>query len=369
MSRKKQSTTTLMLGTLMLVVLAAASGCRPAPPPPEEIRPVRTIVVQPSPVTANNTYAGEVRPRYESSLGFRVAGKIAARLVNVGDSVKAGQVLARLDPKDLSLSEASSRALTSAQDAQLEVEKADLDRYKKLLDAGFIGGSEYERQLTKFKAAKAQLDSLQAQLRVASNQTAYAELRADHDGTITAIQAEAGQVVAAGQAVAMLAQSGDKEVAANVPEDQVQRIQVGQPAVVSLWSAGGKTYDGVVRELSSSADASTRTYAVRVTLPKTADSVRLGMTASVRFAIDGLPDAIQLPLTAMTEQAGIPGVWVVDPAASTVSFHSVTTSAVVGNQVLIGAGITPGDVVVTAGAPLLRAGQKVRLLDAAVASR
>jgi RND family efflux transporter MFP subunit len=365
-SKVWQAGTTLSLATLVSIGMA---GCRRPAAAVEEIRPVRTIVVQPTAVDAGNTYAGEVRPRYESSLSFRVAGKIATRLVNVGDTVKAGQVLARLDPKDLSLSEASSRAVASAQDAQLEVEKADLDRYKKLLDAGFIGGSEYERQLTKFKAAKAQAYSMHAQARVATNQTGYAELRADHDGTIVSIYGEAGQVVAAGQIVATLAQAGDREIAANVPEDQVRRIRVGQAAVVRLWSAGGKPYDGVVRELSSSADAATRTYAVRVTLPKTAEDVRLGMTASVAFAVDGVPDMIHVPLTAMTEQAGVPGVWVVEPAASTVSFHGVVSTGIVGNQVLIGGGLNPGDVVVTAGAPLLRAGQRVKLLEPAVARR
>lgn len=348
--------------------LLFAAGCHRPQSPIEDVRPVRTIVVQPTPVEAGLTYAGEVRPRYESSLGFRVAGKIAERRVNVGDEVKVGQVLARLDPRDLALSEASSRATVSAQDAQLEVEKADLARFRKLLDAGFIGNSEYERQLTKFKAAKAQLDSIQAQARVAANQTAYAELRADHDGTITAIQAEAGQVVTAGQVVAMLALSGDKEIAANVPEDQVQRIRVGQAATVSLWSAGGKRFDGLVRELSSSADAATRTYAVRVTLPKTADDVRLGMTASVRFALDGIPELIHLPLAAVTEQGGVPGVWVVDPAASTVAFRPIAGAGVADNQMLVGGGLKPGEIVVTAGAPLLRPGQKVRRLDA-VASR
>ena len=352
-----------------LILGMALCGCRPAPSANEEVRPVRTIVVSLSPVDANNTYAGEVRPRYESNLGFRVAGKIAERRVNVGDAVKTGQVIARLDPRDLALSEASSRATVSAQDAQLEVEKADLDRYRKLLDAGFIGRAEYERQLTRFKAAKAQLDSIQAQARVAANQTGYAELRADHDGVITAIDAEAGQVVAAGQIVARLAQAGDREVAANVPEDQVQRVRIGQAAKVSLWSAGDKTYDGVVRELSSSADAATRTYAVRVTLPKTAEDVRLGMTASVRFAVEGVPSLIHVPLPAMTEQGGAPGVWVVDPATSTVAFRPIASAGVVGNDVLIGQGLAPGDVVVTAGAPLLRPGQKVKPLDAAIARR
>lgn len=358
--------------SMLAILLGAATllgACGQPPAAPEEVRPVRTIVVTPGPVEAENVYAGEVRPRYESGLGFRVAGKLSARLINVGDTVKAGQVLARLDPKDLSLNEASSRANVAAQEAQFAVEKADLERYAKLLAQGFVSHAEYERQQTKFKAAEAQLASVRAQARVSANQTGYAELRADHDGTITAVEAETGQVVGAGQNVARLAWSGEMEIAVNVPENLIQDLRVGQPVQVSLWTADGKIYPARLRELSSNADAATRTYAVRIALDKTPGEMKLGMTANVRIPHDGLPDMVHLPLSAWVEHAGVQGVWVLDAKAGVVNFRALRPAGVTGNEILIAEGLQPGEVVVTAGAPLLTPGQKVKPLAAAVVAR
>ncbi len=349
-------------GLVLAAVLLAA--CSKSAPPAEEIRPVRLLAVQPAAVALQNTYAGEVRPRYESNLGFRVAGQIQQRLVNVGDGVKRGQVLARLDAKDLNLSEAGSRANLAALKAQLEVERADLERDRKLVAENVISQSAYDRQLSIYQAAQAQFEASQAVLRQSGNQVDYALLRADHDGTISAISAEAGQVVAAGQTVATLAWSGATEIAVNVPEDQVQRLSVGQSAQISLWSASGKTYAGTIREIAGSADPATRTYAVRVALSQASDDARYGMSASVRFDIAGLPQLIHIPLTALVEREGKSGVWVFDRTAGAVSFRPVVPVGAVGNEQLISAGLSAGDLVVTAGAPLLHPAQKVRPLNA-----
>lgn len=356
----------LSVAALLLASLSAA--CSKPPPPAEELRPVRTIVAQPGAAELNNVFAGDVRPRYQSDLGFRVAGKIEARLVNVGDRVKAGQLLARLDPKDLSLNEASSRASVSAQEAQFAVEKSDLERYRKLLEQGFISQAELDRQETKFKAAEAQLASVRAQSRVSSNQTGYAELRADHAGTIVAVEAEAGQVVAAGQVVIRLAQAGAIEVATDVPEQLVGGLKVGQPVTVSLWSAGEKTYPGKIRELSSSADAATRTYRLRVTVDPAPSEMKLGMTASVRIARSGLPELIHAPISALIEQGGKLGVWILDAEAGVVHFRPVQPATFSGNEVLLADGVKPGEQIVTAGASLLSEGRRVRPLPT-VASR
>lgn len=346
---------------LALAALTLA-GCHKAPPPPEEIRPVRTIVAQPGPADINNVFAGEVRPRYQSDLGFRVAGKIAARHVNVGDAVKAGQLLASLDPKDLSLNEASSRANVAAQEAQFAVEQADLERYRKLLAQHFVSQAEFDRQQTRYKAAEAQLESVRAQARVSSNQTAYAELRADHDGTIVAVSAEAGQVVAAGQVVVRLAQAGEIEIATDVPEQLVRELQVGQAVQVSLWTAGEQVFPGTVRELARSADAATRTYALRVSVAQPPPGMRLGMTASVRIPRAGLPDLIHVPISAIVEQQGKQGLWILDAGAGVVHFRAVQAAAFSGNEALLGAGVQAGEQIVTAGAKLLMEGQKVRPL-------
>ena len=357
-------------GFAVIVISAAAglSACGKPPAQAEEVRPVRTIVAQPAAVDLNNVLAGEVRPRYQSDLGFRVAGKISERLVNVGDEVRAGQLLARLDPKDLSLNEASSHASVLAQEAQFAVEKADLDRFAKLLEQGFVSKAEYDRQQTKFKAAQAQLESVRAQARVSSNQTGYAELRADHHGTVVSIAAEAGQVVSAGQVVMQLARDGEMEVATDVPEQLVDGLKVGQAMKVSLWVADGQNCDGILRELSSSADPATRTYRARIKIGNPPSGIRLGMTASVRIPRAGVPDLMHIPLTAFTERDGRQGLWILDPAASVVHFREAKAVAYSGNEALLASGVTPGEVVVTAGAALLKEGQKVYPL-ATVASR
>jgi multidrug efflux system membrane fusion protein len=354
-------------GLIALTALALLAACSEPPAAPEEIRAVRTLVVQPGPVEARNTYAGEVRPRYESNLGFRVAGKIEARLVNVGDRVRRGDLLMRLDARDLALTEASSRATVAAQDAQFAVEKADFERFEKLAATGFISAAEFDRQKTRYEAARAQLESVRAQARVSGNQTGYAELRADADGTITALDADAGQVVGAGQIVARLARSGTIEVAANVPELLVQRLKVGQPVEVMLWTSGDAVYPGRIRELAQSADPATRTYALRVSVDEPPARMQLGMTASIRIVDAAVPSLFHLPMSAWIESGGQQGVWIHDAASGSVVFRPLRLVGFEGNLALVGEGLAPGERVVTAGASLLRDGQKVRLLAEATA--
>ncbi|WP_273456054.1 efflux RND transporter periplasmic adaptor subunit [Nevskia ramosa] len=349
-----------------LIAALLLSACSKPPVVAEEVRSVRTIVAAPGAVDARNTYAGEVRPRYESNLGFRVTGKIDQRKVNVGDRVRKGQLLLQLDPADLALNEASSQATVTAQEAQFAVEKADLGRYRKLLDTGFISAAEFDRQQTRFAAAEAQLASVRAQARVSGNQTGYAQLHADADGVITAIDAEVGQVVAAGQTIVRLAQAGTMEVAANVPEQLLRTLKPDAPVTVMLWTDDGHEFPGRIRELASSADPATRTYALRVMVDKPPPEMQLGMTASIRIQGPKLPSLIHVPLTAYTEQKSVHGVWVFDEASSEVHFRPVRLSGFDGNSALIAEGLTPGERVVTAGAPLLREGQKVRLMPDAV---
>jgi len=179
---------------------------------------------------------------------------------------------------------------------------------------------------------------------------------------ITAVLAEPGQVVAAGQTVLRLARAGEIEVASSVPEDQVGRMHEGMPVQVSLWAGGGAPIAGSIRELASSADPATRTYTLRVSVPQPPAEMKLGMTASVRIPLGGLPKLIHLPLGALIEQQGKQGVWVFDAAAQAVAFRPIVVAGVIGNELLVGGGLKDGDVVVTAGAPLLLPGQKVKLM-------
>lgn len=353
----------LRLLPLLPLALLALSACGRPPAKAEEVRPVRTVTVGAVAGDFGNTYAGEVRPRYESDLGFRVSGKILSRAVNMGDTVKTGQLLARLDPKDLDLNEASGRAQLAALDAQLAVAQSDYERNKRLFDEGVIGQAGLDHYEATYQAAQAQVKAAHAQLDTASNQAGYAELRADHDGVITAVTGEPGQVVTAGQTVLRLAHSGEIEVASSVPEDQIARMRAGMPVEVSLWAHPETRIPGLIRELASSADPATRTYAVRVSVPQVPPEMKLGMTASIRIPQGGMPDLIHLPLTALVEQQGQKGVWVYDAGSGTVAFRPVGIVGASANELLIGGGLRGGEVVVTAGAALLLPGQKVKLLQ------
>lgn len=356
----RMSKTITVMGLTGLLLTA----CGAPPIPVEDIRPVRTLTVAASPTTASITYAGEIRARHESTLSFRVPGKITQRAVDVGMSVKAGQLLAQLDPKDLLLSESAAQAQVAAAQAQADVAELDYKRVKDLLAKGFISKAEYDRQETQLKATKAQAEAVVAQAAVQANQTAYARLVADADGVVTAVLAESGQVVAAGQPVVQIARRGEIEVAAAIPEDQVKNLRVGQPVQVALWTERGQSYAGRIRELSSAADPLARTYAARISVLQPPPEMKLRMTASVQFPLPGQPDLIHLPSAAMVTQGGKAGVWVVEPQGSTVQFKPVVFAGVEKNDVLVGAGLATGDVVVTAGASYLHAGQKVKLLGA-----
>ncbi|WP_199720557.1 efflux RND transporter periplasmic adaptor subunit [Stagnimonas aquatica] len=354
--------TAIRLGLAAMGLVLAA--CGKAPEPVEDIRPVRTLTVGASQTSAEHRYSGEVRARYESTLGFRVPGKLVSRKVDVGMQVKAGQLLAQLDPKDLVLSESAAQAQVAAARAQAEVAELDYRRVKELLAKGFISKAEYDRQETQLKATQAQAQAVVAQAAVQTNQTAYSRLLADSDGVVTAVLAEAGQVVAAGQPVIQIARRGEIEVAAAIPEDRVSSLSVGMPVTVSLWSQPGKSYAGRIRELSSAADPYARTYALRISVAEPPPEMKLRMTATVSIPLPGQPDLIHLPSSAMVTQDGKAGVWVVEPQSSSVRFKPVQFAGVEGNQVLVGAGLGAGEVVVTAGAAYLHAGQKVKLLAA-----
>lgn len=349
---------------ISLAAFALLAACKPAPVPVEEIRPVRAITVTATPTNASSVYAGEVRARYDSTLAFRVGGKLVSRQVNVGETVKAGQVLARLDPKDLQLGDAAAVAQVAAAQSQFTVTRNDLERVTGLHAKGYASQGELDRYTTQFEAAKAQLEAVKAQRNQIANQASYSTLTADADGVVTAVLAESGQVVAAGQPVVQLARGGAIEIAAAIPEDRVNTVREGMPVTVSLWAESGKTYPGVIRELSSAADPYARTYAVRVSVPKAPSEMKLRMTASVAIPKTGLPDLIHLPAPSMVTQGGKAGVWLVAAKDSLVQFRAVEFAGVEGNEVLVASGLNSGDVVVTAGAAYLREGQKVKLLGA-----
>lgn len=341
------------------VLLTACSRTEPAADP---IRAVRTITV--SAQTAGGTweYAGEVRSRTESRLGFRVGGKIVRRQADLGDTVKAGQVLAQLDPQDLKLGQDAARAAWSAAQVNHDQAQADYKRFKELRDQGFISSAELERRENALRAAKAQLDQALAQSSVQGNQAAYAALVADASGVITGVDAEPGMVVAAGAPVVRLAHDGPRDLVFAVPEDKVDLVRqlAAQPGrfKVRPWGAADQLLPATVREIAAAADPVTRTFLVKADLGKA--TLRLGQTATVLVELPSVAGVNKLPLSALKEEQGRSIVWVVDRATMTVQPQPVQLAGADGNDAVITGGLAPGQVVVTAGVHVLHPGQKVR---------
>lgn len=347
---------------LPLALAAAAfvlAGCSRQEAPPEPIRSVKVMTVGVDAFGASHEFAAEVRPRIESRLGFRVAGKIVKRQAEVGQRVKPGDVLAQLDARDYQLAADAARAQVAAALTNRDLAAADFKRYKTLRDQNFISGAELERRETTLKAAQAQLDQAQAQLAAQGNQAAYANLLADAAGVITAIEAEPGQVVQAGQTVARVAQDGPRDVVFSVPEDKVGAIKPGSPVTVRAWS-DNRQLEGKVREVAAAADPVTRTYPIKVALDG-AEAPPLGATVYVlpkALSMAGTP-VIKLPTSALRQEGKDTAVWVLDKQTMTVKSQPVQIATADGNDAVIAAGLAPGMQVVTAGVHVLSPGQKV----------
>jgi membrane fusion protein, multidrug efflux system len=348
---------TLSVAIGLLLSLAACS--KPAPQP-DPIRAVKVMKVAASGVEAAHEYAGEVRARVESRLGFRVAGKIIKRQAEVGQRVKVGQLLAQIDPQDYKLAFEASSALVAAAATNRDLAAADYKRFAALRDQNFISGAELERRETTLKAAQAQLEQAQAQLKAQGNQTAYANLVADVSGIVTAVEAEPGQVVAAGTPVVRIAQDGARDVVFNVPEDRLRETLVGTAVTVKQWAQEGQA-TGRVREVAASADPATRTFPIKVAVDAK-DAPALGSTVYVYPASSfaGV-QVIKLPTSALFESGKASHVWVLDTASMTVKSTPVQVATADGNEAVIESGLQAGMQVVTAGVHVLAAGQKVTI--------
>jgi RND family efflux transporter MFP subunit len=353
-----------LIASLWVVCLGACD--KPAPLPPA-VPLVVTEKAQYGDAGAYASFAGEVRARSESALGFRVPGKITERLVDVGALVKAGTPLARIDARDLQLNSAGVRSQLAGAQADVVQAQADYARYNELFQKKFVSGAEIDKRKATLDVAQARLDQARAQLNVADNQNTYATLRADRDGVITAVEAEAGQVVAAGQAVVRLAREAEKEILIAIPENRLPQLQAAQKIDITLWAAPDKRYLGRVREIAPSADAVTRTYAVRIAVAGADADMRLGMTASVRVLQAGAANAVVLPLTALHQKGAATALWIVERAAdgtNAVKLVPVSVGAFREDTVTIVSGVKEGEIVVTAGVHKLTAGQNVRLAGA-----
>jgi RND family efflux transporter MFP subunit len=338
-----------------------------APPQPARVQKV-TFRSE----TRRMTLAGVVAPRIETPLGFRVGGKIVAREVDVGARVAAGQVLARLDPADLKLARDNAAAAMMAAEADEARAQADLERYAGLRGSAAYVPQVHDQRLSAANMAKARLDQARAQLATAENNLGYATLVATADGVVTGLTMEVGQVVAAGQSVARLARTDELEILVNIPEQRLAFVPEASDVAFELWALPGQTFKARLRELAPAADPTTRTYAARFALGERPPLAALGMTATLTVAHRSTDKVAELPLTAIFQQGIAPAVWVVDRASSTVALRPVTVLRWRDDAAVLSAGISDGELVVTAGVHKLEAGQRVTprpALNATLADR
>lgn len=348
------------LGLLAVAALLAGCEAQTAPAPKAE-RPVQVQQVAFENAAKTREFVGVVRARYEIDLGFRVAGKITERIANVGDRVRSGDVVARLDPQDLRLQVESAEAEFAAAQSSLTQASTDLGRYTALKARGFASAAEFDRKTAANDEAEGRLERARRALNLARNQLGYAELKADADGVVTATLAEPGQVVALGQPVIRVARRGEKEAVVALPETWLGEARKAT-ASVQLWSDRDRSFKAELRELSPQADAATRTYAARFTIPDADDSVALGMTATVKLmqAEDGR--IAKLPLSAILNRGTGPSVYLVDNGA--LVQRPVKVASFTEDAALVTSGLRDGDKVVTLGVQKLEAGLKVRAISA-----
>ena len=329
----------------------------------EPVRLVRTVKVATAPVARQVSFAGQVKSRYETTLGFRVGGKLVSRAVDVGAHVQPGQVLARLDATDLQLAVQAAQAELTSAAADSKLAALNFKRYGDLRKKGLVSQADYDRLQTVLKAAEGRVVAARAHLEQAQNQARYAALVADADAVVTAIVVEVGQVVAPAQPVLMLDRTGEREISISVPEQQLEMLRHAQSIVIALWSKPDHRYAGKVREIAPSADPATRTYAVKIAVPDADADLRSGMTAEAIIDLPVDAGQITLPLSVLYTKNAQPNVWIVDPGKFTVKLVPVETAGLTGDQVIIRAGLQPGDIVVSAGANLLVPGQVVKLAE------
>lgn len=344
-----------------LTVLVACSKPEPAAEP---IRAVRTMNVVVGGAGGVHEYAAEVRARTEARLGFRVAGKLTSRPAEIGQRVKASQVLAQIDPSDLKLQQDAAQAALRAAQVSFELAGSEFKRYKDLRDQGFISAMELERRETSLQAAKSQMDQAKAQAAVQGNLANYAVLSATGSGVVTAVEAEVGAVLAAGTPVVRLALDGPRDVVFAVPEDAVSgaRALQGKPGAIRVRAWGSAILlPATVREVAAAADPVTRTFLVKADIPSA--GVQLGQTMTVLIELPRREAAIKVPLTAVMRQQGQSAVWLLDRATMSVKVQPVSVGGADGNDVVIAGGLTSGMTVVTAGVHTLTPGQKVKLYE------
>jgi RND family efflux transporter MFP subunit len=360
-SRSARTAAANALLVCLLPALLAACNSEEAPAP--EIRPVRVVTIEQQSGGETVSLTGTVQAQTEVNLAFRIDGRMIERTVNVGDPVKAGQVIARLDPQNETNALRSARAEVAAAQGQLVEARNNYERQRDLLARGFTTRVRYDEVTRIYRTAQSQLDSAQARLNIAEDRLGYTELVADAAGTVTARGAEPGEVVQAGRMIVQVARQDGRDAVFDVPP-QFKDMAPPDPRIeVALTMDPTVKTVGLVREVSPRADPVTGTFQVRVGLTDPPPAMRLGSTVTGRMQVDTTP-SYEVPASALTRSERQPAVWIVDPASQTVSLRNVEVLRFDPARVVIAQGLDAGEIVVTAGVQALRPGQKVRLLGA-----
>ena len=350
----------------LLLALTVFPGCTSSDRPPEQVlRPVKVVRIVDQ-AASLMSFAGEVRPRYETLLSFRVAGKLLTREIDVGDRVRKGQVLVRLDQADYGLVVRDLKAQLRSAIVERDFLRDDLSRYRELLDQHLISPPEFDRHQTAYTKARERATALEAQLSQAVNQQAYTELLADRDGVVTALEVEAGQVVSIGQPVVKLAQLDQKDIHFDVPEHRLQTLVRGQEVSITLWADHERRMKAQIREIASAADPASRTYRVKAALLEDQDAAHLGMTATVEIPSNTVSRMI-VPLSAVftpQNKPGQPHVWLINERANTVRSVPVQVGEPLDRERIAVTGLASGQLLVSAGVQRLAEGQAVRLPEA-----
>lgn len=346
---------------LFLMLIALLAGCDKPPQLPQPPRPALVMVVGEAAISNTMVLVGEVRPRYESSQGFRIGGKIIERKVDVGAQVKKGQVIAKLDAADANLTAAAAMADVRAAEASHALVVAELERQRQLFAKKFISASALDIREAEMKTSSARLSQVKAQANVSGNQTRYTNLIADRDGVVTAIHAEPGQVVQAGEAIVQIASLKETEVLVAVPESRMNQVKINAPVSIKMWANPQKLYSGLVREVSPAADSATRAFNVRVSIKGVDETIKLGMTAGVRFDVqpDQKISKLLIPSSALTQINGKKTVWVID-ANNKAQPREVIAGEFAEDGVLITSGLQAGEKIAVAGVHTLIKNQLVK---------
>jgi RND family efflux transporter MFP subunit len=349
-----------MKALMSIAALALFAGCRPAAEAPApEVRPVRVVTIEKRLGGEVASLTGTVQSQTDVNLSFRVDGRMVTRSVSVGDTVRAGQLVATLNPENEQNSVTAARATLSAAQGQLTEARNNLERNKQLLAQNFISQAAFDQIVQVERTARSQVESAQAQLNIAQNRLGYTRLSADVGGVVTAVGAEPGEVVQGGRMIVQLATEGGRDAVFDVPAQIKDSVPPNSDITVTLSMNPKVSATGRVREVSPRADPVTGTFRVRVGLVKPPAAMRLGSTVTGRVKLEAAT-GVNIPASALVRSDRQTAVWVVDPKDMTVSARTITVGESTASSVVVAAGLNPGDIVVTAGVQALRPGQKVR---------